>query len=88
MKVATLNQLVCLLPSSFFGPVLTPSANRVTARPVDVSIVSGWSASRPINCIFASGRGVVVENARKELTARGSVRRDCIMGGVYNGLSR
>jgi hypothetical protein len=85
MKVETRNQLVGLLPASSFGPLLTPSANRVTLWPVDVGVSSGWSARRPMICILASGRVVLVEKARtaEVEAARGSVRRDCIVVGGF-----
>lgn len=79
MKLATLNQLTSLSPSSFRGPVLTPSAYLTTSLPVDVGMISGVSANRPINSIFARGLGAVVEKARKEEAARGTIRRDCIL---------
>lgn len=75
-KLATLNQLVALFPFSSFGPVLTPSEYLTSSRPVDVGVSSGWSARRPMSCIFARGRAGVVENAR---AARGSWKRRACM---------
>lgn len=91
MKLAILNQLTALLPLSSLGPPLTPMLYLTISRPVDVGMSSGVSARRPMSCIFARGRGTVVEKARMEEAARGSVRKDCMFADVvrelYNVLS-
>lgn len=74
VKLATLNQLVCLSPVSFFGPPLTPRAYLTISRPVDVGVSSGWSARRPMSCMRASECAGEVEKARAPLRARGTER--------------
>lgn len=63
-KLARLNQLTFLFPFSSLVPLLTPSEYLITSRPVEVGLIEGVSARRPISCIFARERGVLVLKAR------------------------
>lgn len=85
-KLDTLNQLTDLVPSSALGPVETPRVYRTNSRPVDVGMSSGVSARRPMSCIFARGRGELVEKARRLEAARGNRRKDCMGGNVSSGI--
>lgn len=87
-KLETLNQLTDLVPSSALGPVGTPRAYRTNSRPVDVGMSSGVSARRPMSCIFARGRGMLVEKERRLEVARGSWRNDCMVGHVSRAVGK
>lgn len=84
-KLATRNQLTPLSPFASLGPELTPSAYRTISLPLAVGNSSGVSARRPISCIFARGRGAVVEKARAARSGW-KRRRDCIFDDVTLGL--